>query len=87
MAAFRCLDCAVDTSGRTGIAEYYVVTDEIWMAANPDRAGMLCIGCLEKRIRRRLTPADFIDCPLNTDSGPLRFSKSKRLLNRLGRAA
>jgi hypothetical protein len=31
----------------------------------PNGGGMLCIECLEKRIGRRLTAADFTDAPVN----------------------
>jgi hypothetical protein len=80
-ADFTCLDCGVDTSG-DGIAEYYIVTDELWRSAHPAGAGMLCVGCLERRIGRRLEPHDFVDCPVNTDPA---WCKSTRLLERLGR--
>ena len=74
-SSFLCLDCGVDTGA---IDEYYMVTHELWACANPDGAGMLCIGCLEKRLGRELTPDDF---PNGADrSSP----KSERLLKRLG---
>jgi hypothetical protein len=39
-------------------AEVYTVRDAVWKRAGmPD--GCLCIGCLEKRIGRRLKPKDF----------------------------
>ena len=84
---FACLDCGVDTAA---IDEYYMVTDEVWASANPaddpdePGAGMLCIGSLERRLGRKLTPSDFTDCPVNTD---LAKPRSKRLLDRLGRTA
>ena len=44
----------------------------------------LCIGCLERRLGRLLTPLDFTDAPLNRLDD---FAeKSDRLLNRLGLA-
>jgi hypothetical protein len=40
--------------------EVYRVTKRIWRkACMSDFSGCLCIGCLEKRIRRRLVPTDF----------------------------
>jgi hypothetical protein len=82
---FACLDCGVDT-GR--INEYYMVTDEAWLSANPLEDGMLCIGCLEGRLGRRLTPEDFTRCPLNTNHTISRgHPKSERLLERLGAGA
>ena len=77
---FACLDCGVDTAR---IDEYYIVTSQVWLSANPVKAGMLCIGCLEGRLGRNLTPEDFIDCPLNTDHAGWN-RKSERLLERLG---
>jgi hypothetical protein len=56
----RCLDCGIDTYEA---GEYYVVRDEIWPL--PVDGGMLCVGCLEKRLGRRLQRADFTDAPLN----------------------
>jgi T5orf172 domain len=84
-----CLDCDADTLA-TG--EYYKVFENIWYAAIKTKAprrhtdhpvrGMLCIGCLEARIRRQLRPSDFCDCSLNDGFDA---NKSKRLLARLGR--
>ena len=72
-----CLDCGVHTGD---IQEYYMVTDELW--AEFGEKGMLCIGCLENRMGRRLEPEDFTNCPLNTD---IFYHKSGRLWHRLGR--
>ena len=77
---FECMDCGIHTGS---IHEFYMVTDEVWQSAvtNPfDRTGMLCIGCLEQRLKRTLKPDDFPDCRLNTIRGGTR--KSKRLLDR-----
>jgi hypothetical protein len=41
-------------------------------------AGMLCIGCLERRLGRQLTPDDFMAAPINDD--PM----ASRLRDRLG---
>lgn len=38
-----------------------MVHDAVWAAAHMD-AGFLCIGCLERRLDRLLTPADFTAC-------------------------
>jgi hypothetical protein len=60
--------------------EYYMVRDDLW-----DRYGacdgMLCIGCLETRLGRKLTPADFNDIPLNFKDDR---DRSDRLRDRLG---
>lgn len=77
-AARRCLDCNVDT---IAIAEYYMVSDDIWANSGVGplgREGMLCIGCLEGRLGRRLTADDFTDAPTNRCG-----RRSERLLNRM----
>ena len=74
---FDCLDC-----GNSTVTEYYIVHDEIWPLT--DGAGLLCIGCLETRLRRRLTAADFTDAPVNALD---RFKKSDRLRNRMTASA
>lgn len=73
---FECMDCTVDT---LAIDEYYMVTDGVWELANPQRCGMLCIGCLEKRLGRTLTAADFTAAPINHGV----FPYSERLAARL----
>jgi hypothetical protein len=42
-------------------SEVYTVRDAIWKEAGMEPfGGCLCIGCLEKRIGRRLRPKDFL---------------------------
>ena len=56
--SFKCIDCGIDT---LRLGEYpYTVHDGLWSQAKmrPD-GGMLCVGCLETRIGRRLCSADF----------------------------
>ena len=62
--------------------EYYMVIDEIWLAANQgSKKGMLCIGCVEDKIGRRLNQFDFTSAPINNiDLFPM---KSRRLISRL----
>jgi hypothetical protein len=63
----HCFDCDVDTmpcTERSGRCEWYMVHNEVWERAGMKR-GFLCIGCLEKRIGRRLRSADFTDAPVN----------------------
>jgi ribosomal protein L34E len=74
---FECKDCGTSTHD---MREYYMVHDSVWGDAgmNPYE-GMLCIGCLEDRLGRRLTPADFTDAEVNT------WRASERLQNRQGR--
>jgi hypothetical protein len=68
-ARTRCADCRVDTlPAEWGEhAEYYMVHDEVWARTGmpPRRSGFLCIGCLERRLRRRLRPDDFTDAMVN----------------------
>lgn len=62
--------------------EMYIVHPHVWKAAGmePD-GGYLCVGCLEKRIGRRLVPDDFDqDHEFNTI-----LPGTKRLLERQGR--
>ena len=58
----RCLDCKTDTYE---IGEYYMVHHDLWETANPKIKGMLCIGCLERRLGRELDYTDFTWSPLN----------------------
>jgi hypothetical protein len=68
----------VDTS-----SEVYMVTPQIWKAAGmKDWNGCLCIGCLEKRLGRPLTPMDF-----NRDHCFASMPGTKRLLARRDRKA
>ena len=44
----------------TDDCEIYIVKDSVWKAADVEPyGGCLCIGCLERRIGRRLKPKDF----------------------------
>lgn len=69
-----CKDCGMDTEPwppRRGTQEHFIVKDEVWAAAgmppgkfDPDDCsirggGILCVGCIEKRLGRTLTVADF----------------------------
>jgi hypothetical protein len=71
------MDCKVDTFE---INEYYTVHDEVWLTAHPDDYGLLCIGCLETRLGRVLTPTDFPRYPINSGV----FRQSERLKDRIG---
>ena len=55
---FSCKDCASDYD------EDYMVQNDFWKAYGGGD-GMLCIGCLEKRIGRKLRRQDFTDLPVN----------------------
>lgn len=72
-----CLDCRRDTV--YDLNEYYHVHDDVWKQSGVGRhAGMLCIGCLEKRIGRQLNYRDFGDVPINA------YPASDRLSQRRG---
>ena len=74
---FICVDCTANTYHDD---EYYMVHDHVWEedASMAKDGGMLCIGCLESRIRRRLTADDFTNAPVN-----FIFPQSARLADRL----
>ena len=74
---FLCLDCGVDT-GKT--YEHYFVHLPLWMSAVGSKTGMLCIGCLETRIGRRLLSTDFPNVHVNN---PKLYRMSDRLLSRI----
>lgn len=77
LTSWRCIDCTQWTC-----AEYYMVAFDLWEQAVPEQDGMICIGCLEKRVGRQLTPEDFIAAPIN---GPgFGDARSSRLQDRLG---
>ncbi len=87
-----CHDCGRDTTpydedGRPVDAgwEWYMVEGPLWEAATrpegPEAVRFLCVGCLERRLGRRLAPEDFADLPINEPS-PL---ESPVLAARLGR--
>jgi hypothetical protein len=81
----HCDDCGIGTSS---LGEYYMVANAVWEEAwagrrkwwhrLPNRE-ILCIGCLETRIGRKLTRHDFTNAPINHPA----LSMSDRLLARL----
>jgi len=73
--AFVCLDCGVNTMFTE---EYYMLTNEVWLEAVPDREGMLCLNCVELRLGRQLWPDDFNDSGIN----PLHARFNARVLSR-----
>lgn len=82
-ARYLCVDCGIDTSRRHGIAEYYMVRFAIWHAVG-DPEGMLCVGCIEARLERKLHRDDFLECPVNgLFVGTRRFSRKQRRSTRL----
>lgn len=74
---FKCLDCTINTHY---IDEYYMLCNDVWLKINPLNKGMLCLGCAEERLNRKLQRSDFIDMPINLGF----FPRSDRFLNRMG---
>jgi hypothetical protein len=73
----RCLGCSLDT---VTAREYYMLRDDVWAETGVGASsGVLCIGCAEGRIGRRLNRWDFAPVPLNDDE----FRQSPRLRSRL----
>ena len=63
-AEFDCIDCGTNTL--TENYGYYMVRNALWeQAGMTTHGGMLCFACLEARIGRPLTIADFTDAPVN----------------------
>jgi hypothetical protein len=72
-----CLDCGEDTHP----LEWYTVWDHIWAEAGMHtHGGWLCIGCLERRLLRRLRRSDFPDVPINVDQSS-RSARLQRILD------
>jgi hypothetical protein len=72
---FSCADCGHDYD------EDYMVRDDIWRVYGVGN-GMLCIGCLEKRLGRQLCSQDFTKARCNDREWA---TKSLRLRGRLTR--
>jgi hypothetical protein len=66
----HCADCGI---GTVTLGEYYMVKRDVWEQVWTGRRkawhgtvpgqGILCIGCLEQRLGRTLTPDDFTFAP------------------------
>lgn len=72
-----CRDCGTETID-CDAPEYYMVQHDLWISAGVGD-GLLCIGCLEDRLGRRLESCDFTDAPINV----LPVPRSARLQERL----
>lgn len=73
-----CLDCGDNTSQ---MKEHYFVKTEVWFSAHASECGMLCVGCIEKRLGRVLVSSDFTAAHIND---PRRNAMSDRLRSRIG---
>src|SRR6516162_1289981 len=51
-----CRDCGIDT---WAISHFYMVRDDVWLAAVPDGHGCLCLDCLQVRLGRPLVVDHF----------------------------
>ncbi|GGK32816.1 HEAT repeat domain-containing protein [Nocardia camponoti] len=78
--AWECAGCAVDTQT---IDEYYMLQNALWESVSTEGERLLCIGCVEDRLGRTLTAADFTEVDVNRSPG---WSRSARLMDRLGLA-
>jgi hypothetical protein len=58
-----CMDCRADTEKNR---EYYMLHHELWYSINRPFRGNLCLRCVERRLGRDLTSADFLDVPINS---------------------
>jgi hypothetical protein len=76
-----CDDCGI---GTFEIGECYMVQDALWKLAwegrHRPRREILCIGCLEQRLGRRLVASDFKAAPINDAADP---TISPRMRDRL----
>ncbi|SRR6266550_1789521 len=58
--------------------EVYIVHDAVWKKSGIEPyGGCLCIGCLERRIGRKLRARDFPDHPLNGTPGTQRLRERR----------
>lgn len=52
-----CMDCGYDVEAG---GEYcHPLKDKVWLKINPQDDGVLCFKCMEKRLGRCLSKADF----------------------------
>lgn len=71
----------------TDECEVYIVNESVWKQAGMEPSGgCLCIGCLERRIHRKLTPQDFPEHPFKSVPGTPRLRSRMALpITRLSR--
>jgi hypothetical protein len=72
-ASEQCMDCE---KHQREFDEYYMVHAEIWYSVviGLEEYGLLCIGCLEDRLGRELTPKDFTSFSVNSKENARRYS-------------
>jgi hypothetical protein len=59
-----CMDCGTELGFRGGNGHFYMVRDHVWLQAVPNVRGELCLDCLQVRLGRSLSAADFLYTPL-----------------------
>lgn len=60
---FPCTDC------HERVGKHYMVHDDLWASVGATGREVLHVECLQERLRRKLTGADFSDVPLNVING------------------
>ena len=79
----ECLDCRA--GAWRDLQEDFYVHDHVWRQAVPNAEGMLCIGCLETRLGRQLTRADFANPQSQLLCGKVNWEDIIPLRRKLGR--
>ncbi len=85
-----CLDCGRDTLPDGGRGEFFQLQTDVWRKTGVGKhGGMLCVGCCEARLGRRLEPDDFEDLwsppGQGINDGPFCFPgvrRTRRLVSR-----
>ena len=76
-----CVDCGVNVFD---INESYMVHHHVWKKAGmKPLGGKLCVGCIEKRLGRKLNCNDFFMIGLNINAYIYPWCGSKRLRKRI----
>lgn len=75
-ARWLCMDCDVDTYANE---QYYMLRPGLWRSINHKVDGMLCLACVERRLRRGLTSRDFTDARVNEGQARVCPGLAKRL--------
>lgn len=57
-----------------------MLKDQVWFSVHPSKVGMLCVGCIETRLGRKLKAEDFNFSYLNKSKS---FNRSDRLISRM----
>ena len=62
-----CMDCGRETMEHgNSFDDYYIVRNDVWNSVVKEtKRAFLCLDCLETRLGRKLTKADFPDLPIN----------------------